>query len=75
MVEISSATQNPVCTAMKIGECRGDFSQDGMGLLNHLAVSSNQCTLYYRCVNKCPRQAITLLGRKVTKQGCIEIYS
>lgn len=34
---------------------------------NGTAVSGNQCTMCYRCVNKCPRQAITLLGKHVVE--------
>lgn len=30
-------------------------------LKNSIAVSGNQCTLFYYCVNNCPKQAITLL--------------
>lgn len=28
----------------------------------------------YRCVNICPKQAITLLGKRVVEQGMIEKY-
>ena len=38
------------------------------------AVSSDQCTMCYRCINKCPKQAITLLGKRVVEQCGIEKY-
>ena len=102
---------------------KGEFSQDGIGLLSHLAglfgqrlycynatkkysdklkidrekcigcgvcakvcpmnnikikeykaVPNNMCTVCYRCVNKCPTLAITLLGKKVVEQCGIEKY-
>ncbi|MDE7239734.1 MAG: hypothetical protein K2N41_08485 [Lachnospiraceae bacterium] len=28
----------------------------------------------YRCVNVCPKQAITLFGKRVIEQGTIEKY-
>lgn len=38
------------------------------------AVSGNRCTMCYRCVNNCPSQAITLLGKNVIEQSTIEKY-
>ena len=38
------------------------------------AVSSDRCTMCYRCINKCPKQALTLLGKKVVEQCGIEKY-
>lgn len=38
------------------------------------AVSGDKCTMCYRCVNQCPKHAITLLGKKVVEQGTIEKY-
>ena len=34
----------------------------------------NQCTMCYRCVNHCPRQAMILLGKQVVEQSTIEKY-
>ena len=42
--------------------------------LHHLALAGDQCTMCYRCVNTCPAQAITLLGKYVIEQGTIEKY-
>ena len=38
------------------------------------AAPGTQCTMCYRCANRCPTQAITLLGKKVIEQGCVEKY-
>ena len=38
------------------------------------AVPSGKCTMCYRCVNRCPKQAITLLGKEVVEQTTIEKY-
>lgn len=37
-------------------------------IVNHKAQQKQQCTMCYRCVNECPKQAITLLGKKVVQQ-------
>ena len=36
--------------------------------------ASDKCTMCYRCINTCPKQAITLIGKKVVQQGTIEKY-
>lgn len=36
--------------------------------------AGKNCTLCYRCVNRCPAQAITLLGKRVVKQNDITKY-
>jgi ferredoxin len=41
---------------------------------NGLAEAGDMCTMCYRCINTCPKQAITLLGKKVVEQGTIEKY-
>lgn len=38
------------------------------------AQAKGKCTLCYRCVNHCPRQAITLLGQTLHEQCGIEKY-
>ena len=40
---------------------------------NH-AKPGKQCTMCYRCANRCPTQAITLLGKKVIEQSYVEKY-
>lgn len=39
-----------------------------------IAAAGERCTMCYRCINKCPGKAITLLGKKVVEQGTIEKY-
>ena len=41
---------------------------------NGIAVSDNKCTMCYRCISKCPKQAITLLVKKVIEQNDISSY-
>lgn len=41
---------------------------------NGTAEAGDMCTMCYRCVNNCPKQAITLLGKKIVEQGTIEKY-
>lgn len=41
---------------------------------NEVAVSGDKCTMCYRCVSKCQKQAITLLGKKVIEQNDISRY-
>ena len=41
---------------------------------NGTAKAGDMCTMCYRCVNHCPKQAITLLGKKIIEQGTIEKY-
>jgi ferredoxin len=38
------------------------------------AISGDRCTMCYRCINNCPKQAITLLGNHITEQCVIEKY-
>lgn len=45
----------------------GNISMEGQ-----TACSADRCTLCYRCVNRCPKQAITLLGKRVVRQTGIE---
>lgn len=59
-------------TCMGCGLCAklcptGNIVMDGK-----TARSQDRCTLCYRCVNRCPQQAITLLGKGIVRQSCIE---
>lgn len=38
------------------------------------ARAADKYTMCYRCINLCPKQAITLLGKSVVEQGTIEKY-
>ena len=45
-------------------------------MIDNKAQGKDKCTVCYRCVNECPKQAITLLGKKVIEQTCVEnIYN
>lgn len=39
-----------------------------------IATAGKQCTMCYRCISKCPNQAITLIGKRVIEQGNIQKY-
>lgn len=43
-------------------------------IVDKKVVQNNQCTMCYRCINNCPKQAMTLLGKKVVEQSVIEKY-
>lgn len=56
------------------GLCKKLCPMKNIKLANGTAVPANKCTMCYRCVNKCSKQAITLLGRKVVGQYDIRKY-
>lgn len=41
---------------------------------NNKPVSQNRCTSCYRCINNCPKRAITLIGNNVVEQCTIDKY-
>ena len=43
-------------------------------LKNNKAFAGNRCTMCYRCIGLCPKQAITLLGKKIIEQHRYENY-
>ena len=43
-------------------------------IVDKKVVQNNQGTMCYRCINNCPKQAMTLLGKKVVGQSVIEKY-
>ncbi|MDE5778063.1 MAG: 4Fe-4S binding protein, partial [Lachnospiraceae bacterium] len=45
-----------------------------LNMENNIAKAEDRCTMCYRCINICPKQAITLLGKNVIEQGTIEKY-
>ena len=57
------------------GKCVKLCRMNNLELQDGNAATKNQCTMCYRCVNRCPVQAITLLGKNVIKQGTIEDYT
>jgi ferredoxin len=38
-------------------------------------VAGGRCTMCYRCISHCPKQAITLLGKQVYEQCQFEKYA
>ena len=51
-----------------------EYENESLAIKDQKAVSSDRCTMCYRCVNKCPEQALTLLGKRVVEQCGIEKY-
>jgi ferredoxin len=43
-------------------------------IVDKKVVQNNQCTMCYRCINNCPKQAMTLLGKRGVEQSVIEKY-
>lgn len=56
------------------GICEGNCPMHNIKIENGKAVANNQCTMCYRCISYCPKQAITLLGKEVVQQAGIEKY-
>lgn len=56
------------------GLCEKLCPMNNIALANGIACSGDKCTMCYRCINKCPKQAITLLGKKVIEQNDIGKY-
>lgn len=54
------------------GLCEKLCPMGNIKLKASVAVPRDMCTMCYRCVNRCPKQAITLLGKSVIKQYDIE---
>lgn len=50
------------------------YSMNNITLTNGIAFSGDKCTMCYRCISKCPKQAITLLGKEVIDQNDICRY-
>ena len=58
----------------RCGLCEKLCPMKNIAIKDQKAVSSDRCTMCYRCVNKCPGQALTLLGKRVVEQCGIEKY-
>lgn len=56
------------------GQCEKLCPLGNIKMVNGKAVPGERCTMCYRCINKCPGQAITLLGKRVVEQCFIEKY-
>jgi len=56
------------------GKCAELCPMESIRVKYKVAHAGNRCTMCYRCINNCPEQAITLIGRRVHEQGTIEKY-
>ncbi len=56
------------------GTCTILCPMNNLKLVQGKAAASGRCTMCYRCVQNCPKQALTLLGKRVVQQGTIEKY-
>lgn len=56
------------------GVCMKLCPLDNLNITDGKAQAQGKCTMCYRCVNNCPKQAITLLGKKIYEQCKIENY-
>ncbi len=56
------------------GMCAANCPMGNLRIENGKAVSLGRCAMCYRCISTCPKQAITLLGKKVYEQCRYENY-
>ena len=54
------------------GICAKNCPTKNIRIENGKAVASAKCTMCYRCVDYCPKQAITLLGKTIYEQPTYE---
>lgn len=50
------------------GKCAGICPMNNISMKNGKPCPASRCTMCYRCISSCPKQAITLVGDKVLKQ-------
>lgn len=56
------------------GICAESCPMKNIRVENGKAAGGNRCTMCYRCFSKCPKQAITIIGKKVIEQYRAEKY-
>lgn len=56
------------------GTCVKGCPMHNLEIKDNHAYSHQRCTMCYRCIAVCPKQAITLLGKKVLEQNTLEDY-
>lgn len=59
---------------VRCGRCAQICPMKNISLEDGQMRPKGNCTMCYRCVSFCPVQAITLLGKRVYEQCCIEKY-
>ncbi len=70
----SSKVKVDIDKCIGCGICEKLCPMNNISINEQKAVSGESCTMCYRCINKCPKQAITLLGKRVVEQCGIEKY-
>ena len=70
----SSKVKVDTAKCIGCGICEKLCPMNNISINEQKAVSGESCTMCYRCINKCPKQAITLLGKRVVEQCGIEKY-
>ncbi len=56
------------------GLCEKSCPTGNIRLVDGATAVGSKCAMCYRCINKCPEQAITLLGKKVIEQHNMDKY-
>ena len=56
------------------GVCVSLCPTRNMEIKDNKAVGNGNCTMCYRCFVNCPRQAITIIGKRVVRQNKMEDY-
>lgn len=57
------------------GSCVKICPMGNLSIQDGKAVSAGRCTMCYRCVSTCPKQALTLLGKQIYEQCRYEKYA
>lgn len=56
------------------GLCARQCPMENLVIKNGRAIAGKRCTMCYRCISSCPKQAITLLGNVVVEQCRYDRY-
>lgn len=56
------------------GLCSKNCPMGNIKIENNKAFAGDRCTMCYRCISLCPKQAVTLLGERVYEQCRFEKY-
>ena len=61
-------------TCIGCGLCSKNCPMGNLKIENNKAVAGNKCTMCYRCISLCLKQAVTLLGESIVEQCRFEKY-